>query len=76
MVFVGWGVIDSPRTLELADAYHEKVEPAVLDVKGMFNAKPEQDGEGLLVVITGIGLTVTTDAMVSLLHPLSMYQAL
>jgi hypothetical protein len=76
IVFVGWGLTDSPRTLELADAYHENVEPAVFDVKGIFNANPEQEGEGLLVVITGIGLTVTTVGMVSLLHPLRIYQAL
>ena len=37
---------------------------------------PEQIGGGLAVVNTGIGLTVTTDGMVSLLQPLSTYQAL
>ena len=76
IVFVGCGITDSPSTLELADAYHENVEPAVLDVKGIFKAKPEQIGSGLAVVNTGIGLTVTTDGMVSLLQPFNMYQAL
>ena len=77
IVLVACAVVDSPVTLGFAEADHEKVDPAVLEVNKIFKGGvPEQIGGGLAVVNTGIGLTVTTDGMVSLLQPLSTYQAL
>lgn len=52
------GFVVSPDTLALFEATQEKEVPT-LEVKGIFKAVPLQTAAVLLLVTTGVGITVT-----------------